>query len=167
VFDLSFVLGGNTDTVQHPRDVSTSKYLCNLYSLLQVCYVPNDANQVSLSGLLWIAFDAAAPSNPSLRLILRNSVNELHVFVSSVIQLPTYGSCFVRFSEVHKTALLLRATQCGWILTLGHQRYQHGINAITIHCRALDRLCGLVVRVPGYRSRGPGSIPGATRFSEK
>jgi hypothetical protein len=32
----------------------------------------------------------------------------------------------------------------------------------------LYRLCGLVVRVPGYRSRGPGSIPGATRFfSEK
>jgi hypothetical protein len=24
-----------------------------------------------------------------------------------------------------------------------------------------------VVRVPGYRSRGPGAIPGATRFSEK
>jgi hypothetical protein len=30
-----------------------------------------------------------------------------------------------------------------------------------------DRLCGLVIRVPGYRSRGQGSIPGATRFSEK
>jgi hypothetical protein len=30
-----------------------------------------------------------------------------------------------------------------------------------------DRLCGLVVRVPGYRSRGPGLIPGAIRFSEK
>jgi hypothetical protein len=26
-------------------------------------------------------------------------------------------------------------------------------------------VCGLVVRVPGYRSRGPGSIPGSTRFS--
>jgi hypothetical protein len=26
---------------------------------------------------------------------------------------------------------------------------------------------GLVVRVPGYRFGGPGSIPGATRFSEK
>jgi hypothetical protein len=25
-------------------------------------------------------------------------------------------------------------------------------------------LCGLMVRVPGYRSRGPGSIPSATRF---
>jgi hypothetical protein len=28
-------------------------------------------------------------------------------------------------------------------------------------------LCGLVVRVPGYRSRGPGSIPGAAKLSEK
>jgi hypothetical protein len=26
---------------------------------------------------------------------------------------------------------------------------------------------GSVVRVPGHRSRGPGSIPGANRFSEK
>jgi hypothetical protein len=26
-----------------------------------------------------------------------------------------------------------------------------------------DELCGLVVRVLGYRSRGPGSIPGTTR----
>jgi hypothetical protein len=30
-----------------------------------------------------------------------------------------------------------------------------------------DCLCGLVVRVAGYRFRGPGSIPSATRFSEK
>jgi hypothetical protein len=30
-----------------------------------------------------------------------------------------------------------------------------------------DRPCGLVVRVPDYRSRGPGSIPGTTRFSKK
>jgi hypothetical protein len=29
-----------------------------------------------------------------------------------------------------------------------------------------DRLCGLVVRVLGYRSGGPGSFPGTTRFSE-
>jgi hypothetical protein len=33
------------------------------------------------------------------------------------------------------------------------------------HNFASDRLCGLVVRVPGYKSRG--SIPGAARFSEK
>jgi hypothetical protein len=30
-----------------------------------------------------------------------------------------------------------------------------------------DRLCGLVVRVLGYRSGGPGSIPETTRFSVK
>jgi hypothetical protein len=28
-----------------------------------------------------------------------------------------------------------------------------------------DRLCGLEVRVLGYRSGGPGSIPGTTRKS--
>jgi hypothetical protein len=28
---------------------------------------------------------------------------------------------------------------------------------------ASDRLCGLVVRVLGYRSGGPGSIPGTTK----
>jgi hypothetical protein len=30
-------------------------------------------------------------------------------------------------------------------------------------CRNTDRLCGLVVRVLGYRSGGPGSIPGTTK----
>jgi hypothetical protein len=30
-----------------------------------------------------------------------------------------------------------------------------------------ERLCCLVVSVPGYRSIGPGSIPGAARYSEK
>jgi hypothetical protein len=47
--------------------------------------------------------------------------------------------------------------------------------SILLHCVDLaseilfpstDRLSGLVVRVPGCRSRGPGSIPGATRFSK-
>jgi hypothetical protein len=30
-----------------------------------------------------------------------------------------------------------------------------------------DHLSCLVVKVPGYRSRGPGSIPSAGRFSEE
>jgi hypothetical protein len=38
------------------------------------------------------------------------------------------------------------------------------INHVTIN---KDRLCGLVVRVLGYRFGGPGSIPGTTRFSDK
>jgi hypothetical protein len=33
--------------------------------------------------------------------------------------------------------------------------------------KTVDRLCGLVVRVLGYRSGGLGSILGTTRFSEK
>jgi hypothetical protein len=44
------------------------------------------------------------------------------------------------------------------------------INRININTNKHDsgnRLCGLAVRVPGYRSRGPGSILGAARFSEK
>jgi hypothetical protein len=37
------------------------------------------------------------------------------------------------------------------------------------YCSSVHKptLCGLVVRVPGYRSRGPRSIPVATKFSEK
>jgi hypothetical protein len=30
----------------------------------------------------------------------------------------------------------------------------------------INRFCGLVVRVIGYRSRGSGPIPGGIRFSE-
>jgi hypothetical protein len=35
------------------------------------------------------------------------------------------------------------------------------------YVEGIDRLCGLVVRVPGYTSRGPVSIPNTTRCSEK
>jgi hypothetical protein len=37
---------------------------------------------------------------------------------------------------------------------------------LTNLCNEHNLLCGLVVRVPGYRSTGPGSIPGAARFAE-
>jgi hypothetical protein len=35
-----------------------------------------------------------------------------------------------------------------------------------VHKHWSDRLCGLVVRVLGYRSGGPGSIPGSTKKKE-
>jgi hypothetical protein len=38
---------------------------------------------------------------------------------------------------------------------------------IYVMLKKVDRLCSQVVRVPGYRSRGPGSILCATRFPEK
>jgi hypothetical protein len=33
---------------------------------------------------------------------------------------------------------------------------------VSVFKHRIDRLCGLVVRVLGYRSGGPGSIPGTT-----
>jgi hypothetical protein len=38
---------------------------------------------------------------------------------------------------------------------------------IVSYVTTADPLCGVVVRVPGCRTRAPGSIPGASRFSEK
>jgi hypothetical protein len=38
---------------------------------------------------------------------------------------------------------------------------------ISVNSFLSDRLCGLVVRVPGYRSRGQGSIPVYTRIFER
>jgi hypothetical protein len=35
---------------------------------------------------------------------------------------------------------------------------------LIFECLKTDRLCGLVVTVPGYRSRGPGSIAGSHIF---
>jgi hypothetical protein len=49
-----------------------------------------------------------------------------------------------------------------WSMNYGGK---HGENSKCIS--ATDRLFGLVVRVPGYRSGGPGSILGATWFPEK
>jgi hypothetical protein len=40
------------------------------------------------------------------------------------------------------------------------------LSVLRIYCQQYDCLCGIVVIVPGYRFRGPGSIPGAARFSE-
>jgi hypothetical protein len=47
--------------------------------------------------------------------------------------------------------------------------YTHKNNRLILGSmlRLIHRLCGLVVRVLGYRSGGPGSIPGTTRFSGK
>jgi hypothetical protein len=45
--------------------------------------------------------------------------------------------------------------------------YFFGTSCFEIHLLCSDRLGVLVVRVLDYRSRGMGSIPGTTRFSEK
>jgi hypothetical protein len=49
----------------------------------------------------------------------------------------------------------------------GYLALSFSYKAHVIRLGSAHRLCGLVVRVPGYRSTGPGSIPGAASFSEK
>jgi hypothetical protein len=57
--------------------------------------------------------------------------------------------------EQNRLAILLRHFQ---LTTFIYSMYY--IRNVSSGC---DRLCDLVVRVFGYRSRGPGSIPGTTR----
>jgi hypothetical protein len=63
--------------------------------------------------------------------------------------MPDHTS-FLLFRRTNKSALtLLRLNYFLWTLT------------------DMYHLCGLVLIVLGYRPRGPGPIPGASRFSEK
>jgi hypothetical protein len=41
----------------------------------------------------------------------------------------------------------------------------YGLLILSPVAKILDRLCGLVVRISGYESKGSGSIPCALRFS--
>jgi hypothetical protein len=55
-----------------------------------------------------------------------------------------------------------------YVICTHSQWYAHLMRIInSLDVAIFDRLCGLVVRVPGYRSRGPGSISGTTKFYEK
>jgi hypothetical protein len=63
---------------------------------------------------------------------------------------------------------------CGLVVTvLGYRTEMYCVccevrnEFIYVMLKKVDRLCGLVVRDLGYRYRGPGSIPGSTRFSDK
>jgi hypothetical protein len=65
--------------------------------------------------------------------------------------------CYKWLSETLGLSIkLLQYIQCTY-------RIQHIYIYIYIYRMGHDRLCGLVVRVLGYRSGVPGSIPGTTR----
>jgi hypothetical protein len=57
------------------------------------------------------------------------------------------------------------------MLFLDLSHYKISLKRLVINFKAVSqimyRLCGLSVRIAGYRSRGPGSIPVAARLSEK
>jgi hypothetical protein len=45
------------------------------------------------------------------------------------------------------------------------ERWTEAVVIYLKYCPFTDPLYGLAIRVPGYRSREPGLIPGITRFS--
>jgi hypothetical protein len=70
----------------------------------------------------------------------------------------------LRISGLHVCFILICDTREGCLI---EKKVIHPDAEIYILRYFVDRLCGLVVRVLGYRFGGPGSIPGTTRFSEK
>jgi hypothetical protein len=77
------------------------------------------------------------------------------------------GSCSPKRNDsVPDTHLHMRSNVEAYCCNITKSKYEQIVQCTT-NSVAWDRHCGLVVRVPGYKSRGPGSISGATRFSEK
>jgi hypothetical protein len=76
-------------------------------------------------------------------------------------------------ASAHKWFGVHRCALGEWVASYLHPRSVGAYSRDTFghdnrHCvkKNSTRLCGLVARVPGYRSRFQGSIPGATRFYE-
>jgi hypothetical protein len=66
--------------------------------------------------------------------------------------------CMEGVVQLHTTATLLQEEYEYWTTM-----YDTRLDEFLKHSSHGDRLCGLVVGVLGYRSGGPGSIPGTTK----
>jgi hypothetical protein len=74
-------------------------------------------------------------------------------------ELNLYMLCRRKYTaSVVKRSKLLAGKRRYIVLPVRYELNVYGMQ------KKVDRLCGLVVRVPDYRSRSPCSIPGATRF---
>jgi hypothetical protein len=92
---------------------------------------------------------------------------------SSTYSLPRAVTCFRATSDAVEHKMILHLPEIEMTPRLSPQFIQYTdlpIYSSKIQFNILfqlvpicDRLCGLVVRVLGYRSGGPGSIPGTTR----
>jgi hypothetical protein len=98
----------------------------------------------------------------------KNSLRNRSQFIihESPLQ-PPYWSYRKPVPEIRNERQSYPAVQCSLVRVSGHVVIQ-GTNTVGHVKRDLgifngDRLCGLVVRVLGYKTGGPGSIPGTTR----
>jgi hypothetical protein len=84
-----------------------------------------------------------------------------------MVTIPAIGPQPVSCCQVHRLPDgRLRAEKETLTLSLPYSTVPHNCSSefyFAFVSITLDRLCGLVVRVLGYRSGGPGSIPGTTR----
>jgi hypothetical protein len=81
---------------------------------------------------------------------------------SEITQLNPMINTFSAFMKFQTSRLSLQAVALCISLEVieSHLHFKDNFNIIL--SSLTDRLCGLVVRVLGHRSRGPGSIPGTT-----
>jgi hypothetical protein len=99
------------------------------------------------------------------------AVNSLHSFYLSTTHVEASGRRKLALSVVTETSVELvckghypapsDARRCGRLAN--SRSISRKVLASDLFVFTVD----LVVRVPGYRSTSPGSIPGATQFSEK
>jgi hypothetical protein len=97
-----------------------------------------------------------------------------HIMKLFIMQIHSTSNYFILLGPkfIPRTFLSQTVSPCSSLKVTDQISRPHNYNQITvvyiliIMFLNIDRLCGPVVRV-GYRSRGPGSTPDATRFSEK
>jgi hypothetical protein len=103
--------------------------------------------------------------------IIYNSLLQITVHGYTVFNWLWHALSFLSLHWLHQCPLL--PCLCSQLISLSsdcclriklNSRISSTLNDYSYH-HLSDCLCGLVVRVPGYRSRGPGSISGATRLS--
>jgi hypothetical protein len=105
----------------------------------------------------------------SLRRMLESNVSTLTrseiALLRSSFALTTHASTAVK-DQTERRKMMLKFSSFSLLFNF-ISSFVFQICCFSFLFFSVYRLCGVVVRVPGYRSRDPGSISGATRFSEK
>jgi hypothetical protein len=154
------------------------EYLCVLFiwdrsplwSSGQSSWLQNRDVLCFLWGANWIYICYVEESRPPLR-----SSGQSSWLQNGDVLCFLWGANWIYICYLEESRPPLRSSgQSSWLQNGDVFCFLWGTNWIYIcyveERRPVDRrvsLCGLLVRVPGYRSRGPGSIPCDTRFSEK
>jgi hypothetical protein len=127
----------------------------------------------------WMRYNSSLKASLCSIFVENRSVLQASISINTIEWVGVEAELLVRIREVLSSNLGLDTSSLDWgssmfflssyrksteSASLGH--YQFLLNSLSffIHLSSYyDRFCGLVVRVLGYRSGGPGTIPGSTR----